>query len=109
MTTRRPVQTLKKVTRDEADCALIDDAQRSALGKIDGGDAVKVIWESGKLPPMVVVAFSGVPGGERSLFKTNLSGICLGAGKAACDKAGIKSLRPSGEGAYAKLVTSYGG
>ena len=106
--TRRPVQTLKTVIRGEAECALVDDAQMDSLAKLEGGAAVKKVWSSKKLPPMVVVAFGTTPKAERTTFKNNLLQVCMGAGKAACDEAGISALRPSGDTAYAALTRSYG-
>jgi hypothetical protein len=105
--TRRPVQTLKAVIRDEAECALVDDAQMASLAKLEGGAAVKKVWSSKKLPPMVVVAFGGVDAGTRTSFKNNLLQVCMGAGKEACDEAGISALRPAGDAAYAALNKSY--
>lgn len=106
--TRRPLQTIKKVLRDEATCALIDDAQMSDLGNIEGGEALKPVWFSAKLPPMVVVAFGSAPKAEAKAFKKNLSKVCRGEGKAACGKAGIESLSAVDAKAYAGVVDAYG-
>jgi hypothetical protein len=105
---RRPVQSLKAVIRGEAECALVDNAQISSLAKLDGGSAVKKVWNSKKLPPMVVVAFGTVSKAQRTTFKNNLLQVCMGAGMAACGEAGISSLRPAGDAAYAALAKSYG-
>lgn len=105
--TRRPVQTLKAVIRGEAVCALVDDAQMDSLSTVEGGGSVKTAWSSSKLPPMVVVAFKGVSNGEKTAFRTNLGQVCIGAGKEACDEAGISSLRPSTDVSYSKLVKAY--
>jgi hypothetical protein len=94
--TTRPVQTIKKVIAGEAECALIDDAQFAELGKIEGGAALKSVWKSDKLPPMVVVAFPSAPAAERSAFKGSLGQICGGDGKAACGEVGIKDLSAAG-------------
>ncbi|MEM9693614.1 MAG: hypothetical protein AAGA56_13790 [Myxococcota bacterium] len=106
--TRRPVQTLKKVIRDEAACALIDDAQKAELAHISGGSEVGVAWSSAELPPMAVVAFSGAPAEDRAKFKASLGAICSGSGKSHCDKVGIKSLSPADGGVYAAVVRAYG-
>ncbi len=92
VTTTRPLQTLKKVTNGEAECALIDDSQLAELTKLDGGAAVHSVWTSKKLPPMVVVAFPSAPAAERQTFKSVLGKVCSGEGQAACNEAGIKSL-----------------
>ena len=106
--TSRPVQTLKKVIRGDATCALIDDAQLAELSHIDGGSSVKKVWSSSALPPMAVVAFSGAPDADRAKFKASLGSLCAGAGKTHCDKVGIKALKPADESAYASAVAAYG-
>ena len=106
--TRRPVQTLKKVIRDKAACALIDDAQLKELPHIDGGKALKSVWKSKQLPAMPVVAFSGASQPERAKFKASLGSICKDAGKKICDKIGIKSLKSAGDGDYSAVVSAYG-
>lgn len=106
--TKRPVQTLKKVTSGEAECALIDDAQLAELAKIEGGAAVKSVWKSDKLPPMVVVAFPSAPAAERKAFQGALGKVCNGEGKAACGEVGIKDLGAAGASDYAAVVTAYG-
>lgn len=106
--TTRPVQTIKKVIAGEAACALIDDAQFAELGKIEGGTALKSVWASDKLPPMVVVAFPSAPAAERSAFKASLAKICSGDGKAACGEVGIKDLSAAGNADYQTVITAYG-
>jgi hypothetical protein len=106
--TRRPVQTLKKITRGEAECALVDDAQMNSLGSLDGADGVKAVWKSDKLPPMVIVSFGGVSADMRNKFRTVLPQVCVGTGKAACDEAGLGALRVASEVQYQKLIKAYG-
>jgi hypothetical protein len=105
--TTRPVQTLKKVISDEAKCALIDDAQLAELGKIEGGSAVKSIWASDKLPPMVVVAFPSAPSAERSAFQASLGKLCAGDGAAACSEVGITSLKSASASDYSAITAAY--
>lgn len=107
--TKRPVQTIKKVISGEAECALIDDAQFAELARVEGGAAVKSVWKSDKLPPMVVVAFPSAPAASRDGFKAKLAQICSGDGKAACGEVGIKSLKGAGNTEYDKVVKAYGG
>ncbi len=106
--TRRPVQTLKKVIRDQASCALIDDAQRAELSHVDGGSALKTVWSSARLPPMAVVAFPTSSAGERSKFKSTLGSLCSGSAKRYCDKVGIVALQPASESAYRGVISQYG-
>jgi len=105
--TTRPVQTLKKVIGDDAVCALIDDAQFEELRKIEGGSAVKSVWSSDKLPPMVVVAFPSAPAAEKKAFQSSLGKLCEGDGKAACTEVGILSLKSAGASDYAGIVDAY--
>lgn len=106
--TKRPVQTLKAVVKDEATCALVDNAQFAELAKLEGGAAVKPVWSSADLPPMAVVAFSGVGAPERAKFKASLGSLCSGEGKAHCDKVGIKAIRPADANAFAAVVKQFG-
>ncbi len=100
MKTRRPVQTLKKVIRDKAACALIDDAQRAKLTHVGGGSALKTEWSSSKLLPKAVVAFPSSSAAERSKFKGTLGSLCAGSRKRYCDKVGIVALKSASESAY---------
>jgi hypothetical protein len=108
VSTTRPLQTIKKVVGDEADCALIDDAQLAELPKIDGAAGIKQVWSSDKLPALVVVAFPEAPAAERKAFQGNLDKICQGEGAQACKEVGIQSLKSAGAADYAAVVTAYG-
>lgn len=106
--TKRPVQTIKKVSAGEAECALIDDAQLAELAKIEGTAGIKSIWKSRTLPPMVVVAFPSAPAAERTTFQAALGKVCGGDSKAACAEVGIKNLGPAGASEYQAVITAYG-
>jgi len=108
LATRRPVQTIKKVIKGKADCALIDDAQYAELNHIDGSQGIKSVWKSGILPPMPVVSFSGATAAERAKFKATLVSLCSGAGKTTCDKVGIRSFKPADQSSYAQIIAVYG-
>jgi hypothetical protein len=105
--TTRPVQTIKKVVGGEAVCALIDDAQLAELGKLEGGTAIKSIWASDKLPPMVVVAFPSAPAAEKKAFQSSLGKVCEGDGKATCSEVGIQSLKSASASDYAAITAAY--
>jgi hypothetical protein len=106
--TRRPMKTVNAVARGEVACALIDDAQLASLGGVEGGGAVKTVWTSDKLPPMVVVAFPTAPAAEKTSFAAKLSSVCSGEGANACKEVGIKALRSASESDYAGIVSDYG-
>lgn len=106
--TQRPLQTIKKVIEDAADCALVDDAQVTELAHLEGADGVRPVWTSAELPPMVVVAFPNAPADERTRFQENLGKICDDDGKNACAEVGIVSLRDAGAADYAAVVKAYG-
>ncbi len=101
---KRPVQVLKKVVDGEAKCALIDDAQLAAAGKLANG-TIKSVWSSAKLPPMVVVAFPSAPAAQRKTFSAQLSKVCKDEGKSTCDEAGIRSLATASDSDYAAVVS----
>lgn len=105
--TKRPLQAPKMVIKDEAKCALIDDAQFAELGKMDGGSAVKAVWTGAKLPPMAVVAFPTADKATKDAFKNSLSSLCQGSGKEACGEIGIQSLKPADDAAYAQVLAAY--
>ncbi|RLB62463.1 MAG: hypothetical protein DRI90_09025 [Deltaproteobacteria bacterium] len=107
MKTRRPVQTIKKVIRGDAVCALIDDAQLAELPHISGTAGIRSVWKSAKLPPIAVVAFSGSSAPERAKFKAALGSLCTGPGKSYCDKVGIQALKPADQSTYSAVITAY--
>jgi hypothetical protein len=106
--TRRPMKTVNAVARGEVPCALIDDAQMASLAGVEGGAAVKTVWSSGKLPPMVVVAFPSAPAAEKTSFSGKLSSVCSGDGATACKEVGLKSLSATTESTYADVIADYG-
>lgn len=105
--TRRPLQTLKAVIRDEATCALIDDAQMADLPHVDGGEALRPVWFSKALPAMIVVAFPAAPKDRVKSFEKNLSKICEGEGRSACDAAGILELKAGKSASLQPLIKAY--
>ena len=105
--TKRPMKTVNAVARGEVPCALIDDAQLDSLSGVEGGAAVKTVWSSGKLPPMVVVAFPSAPAAEKKTFGGQLSKICEADGKDACKEIGLKSLTSAKESTYASVIADY--
>ncbi len=106
--TKRPVQTIKKVSKGDAECALIDDAQLNELPHVDGAAGIKSVWKSAELPPMAVVAFSGTSAADRAKFKTSLGSLCAGQGKTTCDKVGIRSFKAASESDFGDVIKQYG-
>lgn len=106
--TRRPVQTIKKVVKGDATCALVDDAQFAELAHIEGTDGIKSVWKSSLLPPMAIVAFSGATEPERAKFKASLSSLCTGDGKSSCEKVGLIALKPADDSTYGAATKAYG-
>jgi hypothetical protein len=103
---QRPLEPLKQVLRDEADCALVDDAQLSATGHIEGGSELRPVWRSVELPGMAVVSFPrSDPAAVKSL-KQSLASLCVKA-KQACSSVGIELIRPSDEDRYRAVVAQY--
>ncbi len=105
--TRRPLQTIKKVTSGAAECALIDEAQLDAMKRLDDAKALSAVWGSKKLPPMVAVAFGDAPKSERKKFKASLAKICVGDGVVPCKEAGIKSMKAAKAKDYKAVISAY--
>jgi hypothetical protein len=106
--TQRPLQTIGKLLNNEVACALIDDAQRAELSHIEGGDTVRVVWQSAELPPMAVVAFPSASADERKRFQNNLNKVCDDEGEDACAEVGIVSLNRASSADYAAVLADYG-
>ena len=105
--TKRPLQGAKMVTKDEAKCALVDDAVFAELASIDGGKDLKTVWKSEKLPPMVIVAFPSASAADKTGFKKSLSSLCSGDGKAVCSEIGIQSLTEASDETFAQVLAAY--
>jgi len=103
---QRPLEPLKQVLRDEADCALIDDAQLAAASHIEHGGELKTVWRSAELPGMAVVAFPRADAAAVKSFKESLAGLCAKA-KQACESVGIDLIRPSTDERYRALLAHY--
>lgn len=106
--TARPLQTIRKVLAGEAVCALVDDAQVAELAHIEGGKSLRSIWKSKTLPPMPVVAFSHASEAERTRFSKEMSGLCDGEDKKACEEVGIVALKAVSNADYADVIAAYG-
>jgi len=103
---QRPLEPLKQVLRDEADCALIDDAQLAAASHIERGGELKTAWRSAALPGMAVVAFPRSDASATKSFKQSLTSLCVKA-KQACASVGIDLIQPSSDDRYRALVARY--
>ncbi|HET7543060.1 MAG TPA: hypothetical protein VFK05_24475 [Polyangiaceae bacterium] len=103
---QRPLEPIKQVLRDEADCALIDDAQLAATGHIEHGSELHSVWRSAELPSMAVVAFPRTDAAAVKSFKQSLAGLCLKA-KQACASVGIDVIQPSSDEHYRSVLARY--
>lgn len=103
---QRPLEPLKQVLRDEADCALIDDAQLTATGHIEHGGDLRTVWRSVELPSMAVVAFPRTDAAAVKDLKQSLPGLCAKA-KQACASVGIDLIQSSSDERYRALVVRY--
>jgi hypothetical protein len=93
---RRPVQTLKMLIRGEAECALIDDAQKATMASLEGASELKYAWTSAELPALVFGALAADASTEKKLISV-LPSVCADAGKPICEEAGLTAIegRPS--------------
>lgn len=105
--TKRPLQGMKAVLKDEAKCALIDDAQLAEMSSMEGGKDLKSVWKSAKLPGMAVVAFPSADKATKDAFKSSLSTLCDGDGKTVCGEIGIQSLKTASDDAYGQILAAY--
>jgi len=103
---QRPLEPLKQVIRDEADCALIDDAQLAATAHIERGSELHKAWHSAELPGMAVVAFPRTDAAAVKSLKQSLPGLCTKA-KQACESVGIDLIRASNDERYRPLLARY--
>lgn len=103
---QRPLEPIKQVLRDEADCALIDDAQLAATSHIEHGAELHSVWHSAELPSMAVVAFPRADAATVKSFKQSLSGLCQKA-KQACASVGIDVIQPSSDEHYRAVLARY--
>lgn len=103
---QRPLEPLKQVLRDEADCALIDDAQLAAAEHIERGSELHTSWHSAELPGMAVVAFPRSDAAAVKSLKQSLPNLCVKA-KQACASVGIDVIKPSSDERYRTLVARY--
>ncbi|HEU5073846.1 MAG TPA: PhnD/SsuA/transferrin family substrate-binding protein [Polyangiaceae bacterium] len=103
---QRPLQPLKQVSRGEAQCALIDDAQFEAAKHIEEGKQLKSVWQSAKLPGMAVVAFPKASGASIQALKAGLANVCAAAAD-ACSSVGIEQLRPATDATYRPVIDAY--
>ncbi|HVV85067.1 MAG TPA: PhnD/SsuA/transferrin family substrate-binding protein [Kofleriaceae bacterium] len=107
VTTARPAQAGKQVMAGTAACALVDDAELADLKQVSGGAAVKTLWTSAKLPPVVVAAFASAPAADRSALSATLPKLCQGDGKQVCVEMGITGYKAAGAADYAAVMTAY--
>lgn len=107
--TRRPVKTIKAVLSGDARCALIDDAQMAALGKLDGADKLHTVWFSKSFPSLIVTRFPAAGDDEAKTFAGNLNKMCTGEGAKACGAAGIESLAATKADTLDDLVARHDG
>lgn len=105
--TKRPLQGVKAVLRDEAKCTLVDDAVLAELPNVDGGKSLTSVWKSASLPPMPVVAFPSADAKLKKGLKDGLGTLCDGDGKTVCSEVGIEKLKSAGDDAYAEALAAY--
>lgn len=65
----------RAVLRGEADATLLDDFQLLDMKKLEGGDALRSIYSSPKLPTLLVVA-RGLSDGDKKKLTATLLGMC---------------------------------
>jgi hypothetical protein len=104
VTTKRFGEAGRKVSTGDAECALIDDAQLAELAKLE--PAAKSIWQSAKLPPMVIAAFPASAAAERTAFQASLPKICP-QNQQVCTDVGLQTLTTASAATYDGILKLY--
>lgn len=87
---------VRAVLRGEADATLLDDGQLEAAKKMEGGDALRTIYSSPALPPVVVVTLGpALSADERKKLAQALLTMCgTPDGAAVCKEMHIGKFTP---------------
>lgn len=91
-----PMKAVRAVLRGEADAALVDDEQLEAAKKMEGGAALRTIYTSPPLPPVVAVVFAGTaaPADKKAIEKVLLEMCNNPEGKMICQEMHIGKFEP---------------
>lgn len=103
----RPIQVLKKVIANEAECALIDDGQLAELSRLEGGADIRPVWSSAELPSLIVAAFPSAPAADRKSFIDMLSALPQADGQEACKAMDIKQVRAASDADLKDVIEAY--
>ena len=80
----------RAVLRGEADATLLDDEQLEAAKKLEGGAALRTLYSSGQLPPVLVVSFGkNISAAERTTLVKTVPTLCDKAGGEICKEMHI--------------------
>lgn len=87
---------VRAVLRGEADATLVDDEQFEAAKKMDGGAALRSVYDSPPLPPLTVVAFgkNSRPEERKALTKVLLDMCGTPKGGEVCKEMHISRFAP---------------
>lgn len=74
------MKAARAVLRGEADAAILDDEQLAAAQKMEGGAALRSVFKSATLPPVVAVMFGGNSPEDQKQLAKSLPGLCATKG-----------------------------
>lgn len=101
---RSPLSALRKVSRGQAEAALVDEPVVEQMSKLPFGEELRVIHSSDKLPPMPVVALQWANKADVPLMAKALIGLCNGSeGGELCRSLRLESVQPANERTFAGI------
>jgi hypothetical protein len=103
----RPIQAIKKVSGNEAECALIDDGQLGNLLRVDGAGGIRAVWSSATLPSLIVAAFPSAPAADRKRFMEVLSALAETEGQETYKELDFKVVRTASDADVKELIEAY--
>lgn len=104
-----PLKGLRKVAREQADAALVDNVAYEHLGELTLPHKLKSIFASAGLPGLTMASLDGGKGADDAVKKVikALPRLCTGEGQKMCQTFNIAAFHPVKPALYQKLVRAY--
>lgn len=104
------MKAARAVLRGEADAAILDDEQLAAAKKMEGGAALRSVFDSATLPPVVAVVFGGTPPADQTTLSKSLVSLCEAKGGAEiCKEMHIHNFTPPNPAVWSAAQKRYDG
>lgn len=102
------MKAARAVLRGEADAAILDDEQLAAAKKMEGGAALRSVFDSATLPPVVAVVFGGTPAADQTVLTKSLLALCTAKdGAAICKEMHIHNFTPPNPAVWSATQKRY--